>query len=63
MFPAAPYPVDVVDLVRVIFDVASEASTVTDDGSDVTATDCGFVPVASAELVTEPASTSAWVTV
>ena len=61
--PAAPYPVDVVDLASVSFDVAREASTVTEDGSDVTATDCGLVPVPSAELVTEPASTSAWVTV
>ena len=53
----------VADLARLRDEVASEASTVTEDVSEVTVVGPGVVPLAVAVLVTEPASTSAWVTV
>ena len=43
--------------------MAPEASTVTDDGPELTGLLCGSVAPAVAVLVTEPASTSVWVTV
>jgi hypothetical protein len=42
---------------------AGAAVTVELDGGDVTSPPVGGVPVAVAVFVTEPASTSAWVTV
>jgi hypothetical protein len=39
------------------------AVTVTVDGDEVTTVLCGLVPEAVATLVTDPASTSPWVTV
>ncbi len=61
--PAAPYPVEVVDLVRLRLEVAFDARTVTDEEAEVTDVPIGLVPLAVAVLVTDPASTSAWVTV
>ena len=58
-----PYPVEVVDLVSVRVDVALEARTVTDEDPELTGLPPGGdVALAVAVLVTEPASTSAWVT-
>jgi hypothetical protein len=61
--PAEPYPEVVEDLVRLRLDVAEEAGTVTDDEFDVIVVSDPFSPEAVAELVTNPLSTSAWVTV
>ena len=63
MSPAAPYPVEEVDLLRLMPLVVSVASTVTDDGAEVNVSLEGDVALTVAVLVTEPASTSAWVTV
>ena len=61
--PAAPYPVELVDLLMLRDDVALDASTTTVDDPDLAATFWSSTAVAKAVLVTEPASTSAWVTV
>ncbi len=61
--PALPYPSEVADLVRLSEETALEANTVTEDGAEVAVAPCWSVPLAVAVLVTEPASTSAWVTV
>ena len=50
-------------MTRLRLEVAPLAVTVTDEGLEVTGPPEGFVPLAVAVLVTEPASTSAWVTV
>ena len=53
-----------VALTRLRDEVALEASTVTDDEFELTGPSLSDeVPLAVAVLVTEPASTSAWVTV
>ena len=46
-----------------MLDVAELASTVTTDGDELTIVPDGVVPVAVAELVTDPLSTSPWITV
>jgi hypothetical protein len=60
--PAAPYPVDVVDLAILRLDVAPLVATVTTASAELTAP-YGPLADAVALLVTEPESTSAWVTV
>ena len=62
MSPAAPYPVEVVDLARLRLDVAPLAVTVRTAAAELTAA-CGPFAEAVALFVTEPESTSAWVTV
>src|SRR5271166_435779 len=62
VWPAEPYPVEVVDLVRVRLDDAV-LDTVTVEAAEVTTVLDGLVPCEVATLVTDPASTSAWVTV
>jgi hypothetical protein len=60
--PAAPYPVEVVDLVRLRLDVVPLAATVRTATAELTEA-CGPLAEAVALFVTEPESTSAWVTV
>src|SRR5579862_3229079 len=63
VLPAAPNEAVVDDLVRLTLEVALEAYTVADDWLEVTACVYGSTPDAVAVLVTDPASTSAWVAV
>ena len=61
--PAAAKLEVVDDVVIVMLELAELASTVTTDGDELTMVPDGVVPAAVAELVTDPLSTSAWVTV
>jgi hypothetical protein len=61
--PAAPYAG-----VSAVFDnprleVEPNTETVADEEFDVTVASCGLIPDAVAVLVTDPESTSAWLTV